>query len=52
MAKRAINHGLDMDLASGILYEAEAYTTTFSTSDRMEGMKAFLAKREAVFEGK
>ena len=52
IAKHAINHGLDMDLASGIFYEAEAYTTAFSTSDRVEGMKAFLAKREAVFEDK
>jgi len=52
MVKRAINHGLDMDLASGVLYEVETYTTAFSTSDRVEGMKAFLAKREAIFEDK
>jgi enoyl-CoA hydratase len=52
MAKKAINHGLDMDLTSGISYEAEAYTTSFATSDRTEGMKAFLAKREAAFEEK
>ncbi|MFZ5754300.1 MAG: enoyl-CoA hydratase-related protein, partial [Bacillota bacterium] len=31
MAKKAINHGLDMDLNSGVAYEAEAYTTTFAT---------------------
>jgi enoyl-CoA hydratase len=52
MAKRAIDRGLDMDLSSGMSYEAEAYTTSFSTSDRMEGMKAFLAKREATFSGR
>ena len=52
MAKHAINHGLDMDLASGIAYEAEAYTTTFSTADRVEGMNAFLAKKTAAFQGK
>ncbi|MDR1731995.1 MAG: enoyl-CoA hydratase/isomerase family protein [Synergistaceae bacterium] len=51
MAKHAVNHGLDVDLATGVAYEAEAYTTTFSTADRVEGMKAFLAKREAAFRG-
>ena len=29
MAKKAINHGLDMDIASGVAYEAEAYTACF-----------------------
>jgi hypothetical protein len=33
-------------------YEAEAFTTTFATSDRIEGMKAFLEKRSASFGGK
>ena len=52
MAKKAINHGLDMDLASGVAYEAEAYTTCFATGDRVEGMAAFLEKRAAGFSGK
>jgi enoyl-CoA hydratase len=52
MAKAAINHGLDMDLASGVAYEAEAYTTCFATADRVEGMTAFLEKRAANFGGK
>lgn len=52
LAKHAINRGLDMDLASGIAYEAEAFATTFSTVDRVEGMKAFLAKKAADFQGK
>ncbi len=51
MAKKAVNHGLDMDLASGVAYEAEAYTTCFSTKDRVEGMTAFLNKRAASFIG-
>jgi enoyl-CoA hydratase len=49
MAKKSINHGLDMDLASGVAYEAEAYTTCFSTRDRIEGMSAFLEKRKSKF---
>lgn len=52
MAKKAINHGLDMDLASGMAYEAESYTTTFASNDRVEGMTAFLEKRAAKFSGK
>jgi enoyl-CoA hydratase len=52
MAKKAVNHGLDMDMASGVAYEAEAYTTCFATSDRVEGMTAFLEKRAARFSGK
>jgi enoyl-CoA hydratase len=52
MAKKAINHGLDMDLGSAVAYEAEAYTTCFATADRVEGMTAFLEKRPAAFAGK
>lgn len=52
MAKHAINNGLNLDLHSGIAYEAEAYTTTFSTEDRVEGMTAFAEKREANFKNK
>ncbi len=52
MAKRSVNHGLDMDLASAVAYEAEAYTTCFATADRVEGMAAFLEKRPAKFAGK
>jgi len=51
MAKKAINHGLDMDLASGVAYEAEAYTTCFASSDRVEGLSAFLEKRKSCFKG-
>jgi enoyl-CoA hydratase len=52
MAKHAINNGLNVDLKSGIAYEAEAYTTSFSTDDRIEGMSAFVEKRSAGFKNK
>ena len=32
-------------MSSGIAYEAEAYTTCFQASDRIEGMSAFLVDR-------
>jgi enoyl-CoA hydratase len=52
IAKRAINLSGNVDLVSGMSYEAEAFATTFATSDRIEGMRAFLEKREPFFEGK
>jgi len=52
MAKCAINTAEDTDMRSGIAYEAEAYTTSFQAGDRVEGMTAFLEKREAAFTGK
>jgi len=52
MAKRAINTGINVDLASGLAYEAEAYTTTLGTEDKREGMNAFLEKRNPNFAGK
>lgn len=52
MAKHAVNNGMNVDLRSGIAYEAEAYTTTFGTEDRVEGMSAFVEKRETHFANK
>jgi enoyl-CoA hydratase len=52
MAKHAINNGINCDLRTGVAYEAEAYTTSFSSQDRVEGMTAFLEKRGANFENK
>ena len=51
-AKAAINAGINMDLANGCRYENEAFSLTFATEDKIEGMKAFLEKREAKFKGR
>lgn len=51
MAKCAVNVAEDTDMRSGIAYEAEAYTTCFQAADRVEGMTAFLEKRDARFTG-
>jgi enoyl-CoA hydratase len=51
-AKAAINAGINMDLVNGCRYENEAFSLTFATEDKIEGMKAFLEKREAKFKGK
>jgi enoyl-CoA hydratase len=51
-AKAAINAGIDMDLDNACRFENEAFALTFATEDKVEGMKAFLEKREAKFIGK
>lgn len=52
MAKVAINNGMNCDLKTGVQFEAEAYTSTFVSEDRVEGMTAFLEKRPAEFKNR
>ncbi len=52
MAKTSINNGINLDLKSGVAFEAEAYVGTFCSEDRVEGMKAFVEKRPANFKNK
>lgn len=51
VCKAAVNEGLDMDLDSGLAYEAEVFGLCFATEDQKEGMTAFLEKRKANFKG-
>ncbi len=51
-AKQAIHHGLQMDLASGMMFEIEAYNRMVSTEDRREGINSFNEKRKPVFKGR
>ncbi len=50
--KQVIDRGMDASLASALHMEGESAGRTFSTSDRTEGMAAFLEKRRPRFEGK
>jgi len=52
MAKHSINIGMKMDVTNGVAYEAEAYVSTFASEDRVEGMNAFVEKRQANFKNK
>lgn len=50
-AKHAIHHGLQMDLATGMQFEIEAYQRMVKSRDRVEGVAAFNEKRTPNFEG-
>ena len=48
----AVNHGLEMTLAEGMLLEATLFGVCCATEDKSEGTRAFLEKRPAQFKGK
>jgi enoyl-CoA hydratase len=52
VCKQAVRRGLDMDLANGCVLETSLFAFAFGTTDRKEGMAAFLEKRAPRFEGK
>jgi enoyl-CoA hydratase len=51
-AKHAIHYGLQMDLASGMMLEIEAYNRMVPTEDRREGIASFNEKRKPQFKGR
>ncbi len=52
LAKRAINTGLDTDLATGCAMEAHYFGIVTGTEDAKEGAGAFFEKRPALFKGR
>jgi len=51
-AKHAIRYGLQMDLASAMMFEIEAYNRMVPTADRREGIASFNEKRKPRFTGR
>lgn len=51
-AKRAIGQGADRPLAAGLALEVRLFSRLFGTADLKEGMRAFLEKRPAKFQGR
>ena len=52
LAKVAINNGVNVDLPTGVNFEAESSVAPFCSEDKTEGMTAFLEKRAAEFKNK
>jgi enoyl-CoA hydratase len=50
-AKQAINNGLNVDLASGLALENDAFALCLASPDAHEGTSAFLEKRKPDFTG-
>jgi len=51
LAKRAINENVDSALPVALAAERTLFAMCMSTEDQQEGMKAFLEKRKARFQG-
>ena len=52
IAKEAIRAGQRLSIDDGILYERDLFCLCFSSADKEEGVKAFLEKRPAHWQGK
>jgi len=51
-AKHSIHFGLQTDLATGMMFEIEAYSRMVPTEDRREGIASFNEKRKPRFKGR
>jgi enoyl-CoA hydratase len=49
-AKQAVDRGADIDLATGCSLEIDLFALCFASPDVQEGVRAFLEKRQPVFE--
>jgi enoyl-CoA hydratase len=52
MIKHAVDHGLNMDLNSALIYEGECFMLSYTSEDGREGLRAFAEKRKPNFKDK
>ena len=52
MVKESVNRAFEVSLSEGVRFERRVFHAAFATQDQKEGMAAFIAKREAEFQGK
>ncbi|EFK08273.1 putative 3-hydroxybutyryl-CoA dehydratase [delta proteobacterium NaphS2] len=52
MALMSVNYGSEMDLGSGLLFEAAMANILLGSKDKEEGINAFLEKRKPEFSGR
>lgn len=51
MAKRAIDKGVEIDMANALDLEEDCYQQLLHTKDRLEGLAAFAEKRNPKYIG-
>ena len=51
LTKKALRYGAEYDLSQSMDYEADLQEQAAHSADMVEGISAFLAKREATFQG-
>jgi enoyl-CoA hydratase/carnithine racemase len=51
-AKQAVNMGLEVDLVTGLEIERLQFAALFATEDQKTGMRSFVERSEAAFEGR
>lgn len=49
LAKKCVNQSFETTLEKGIIFEKKSFESTFNTKDKVEGMRAFLEKRDPVW---
>lgn len=52
MIKESVNRAFEVNLTEGVRFERRVFHAAFATQDQKEGMAAFIAKRQAEFQGK
>ena len=52
LCKTAINRGMQMDIDTALIYEAEVFGACFATEDQKNGMISFIEKTEKSFKNK
>lgn len=50
--QKAIDESADLSLDQGLVLEAEAWLVNFCSSDRVEGLSAFIDRRPARYRGR
>ena len=52
LAKEAVNQAQETSLSAGLELERKLFYLLFASEDKREGMRAFLEKRPARFQGR
>jgi enoyl-CoA hydratase len=50
MIKHAVDHGINMDLNSALIYEGENFMLSYTSEDGREGLRAFVEKRKPKYK--